>query len=314
MKKLSVVLPAYNEEKNIENTAKKLGERFKSENIDYELVFVDDGSKDNSWQILKELANSDRKVAAVHFSRNFGKEGAIFAGLKAASGDAVIVMDCDLQHPIDTAVEMFRLWENNDIDVVEAKKRSRGNESLLYKGFAKLFYKLLKSTANLDLNGASDFKLLSKEVVDCLLELPERVTFFRALSSWVGFKTETIYFDVASRTEGKTKWSKKSLFKFAINSITSFSNLPMQIVTFCGIFFFVFAVILGINTLFNYFTGYAEVGFSTVILLILITGGIIMFALGIFGFYLSKIYEEIKFRPRYIVSEKINVTEKHHER
>ena len=310
MKKLSVIIPAFNEEKNIETTARAVTYLLDKENIDFELIFVNDGSTDSSWEILKMLNKLDKRICAINFSRNFGKEGAIFAGLKEAKGDAIIVMDCDRQHPIETAVEMYRIWENNDIEIVEAKKKTRGKESLLYKGFAKMFYSILKSTSGLDLSGASDFKLLDRQVVDSLLEMPERVTFFRALSNWVGFKSEIVYFDVPKREEGKTKWSTKKLFKFAIDSITSFSNLPMHIVTFCGVFFFIFAVILAINTLFNYFSGTAEVGFSTVILLILITGSIIMLALGIFGYYLSKIYEEIKFRPRYIIKEKLNAKEK----
>ena len=310
MKKLSVIIPAFNEEKNIETTARAVTYLLDKENIDFELIFVNDGSTDSSWEILKMLNKLDKRICAINFSRNFGKEGAIFAGLKEAKGDAIIVMDCDRQHPIETAVEMYRIWENNDIEIVEAKKRTRGKESLLYKGFAKMFYSILKSTSGLDLSGASDFKLLDRQVVDSLLEMPERVTFFRALSNWVGFKSEIVYFDVPKREEGKTKWSTKKLFKFAIDSITSFSNLPMHIVTFCGVFFFIFAVILAINTLFNYFSGTAEVGFSTVILLILITGSIIMLALGIFGYYLSTIYEEIKFRPRYIIKEKLNAKEK----
>ena len=310
MQKLSVIIPAFNEEKNIEMTARAVTYLLDKENIDFELIFVNDGSTDSSWEILKMLNKLDKRICAINFSRNFGKEGAIFAGLKEAKGDAIIVMDCDRQHPIETAVEMYRIWENNDIEIVEAKKKTRGKESLLYKGFAKMFYSILKSTSGLDLSGASDFKLLDRQVVDSLLEMPERVTFFRALSNWVGFKSEIVYFDVPKREEGKTKWSTKKLFKFAIDSITSFSNLPMHIVTFCGVFFFIFAVILAINTLFNYFSGTAEVGFSTVILLILITGSIIMLALGIFGYYLSKIYEEIKFRPRYIIKEKLNAKEK----
>ena len=310
MKKLSVVIPTFNEEKNIEPTAKAVTYLLDKENIDFELIFVDDGSADSTWDKIKDFSKADKRICGVKFSRNFGKEGAIFAGLKVAKGDAVVVMDCDLQHPVETAVEMYRLWENNDIDIVEARKKTRGKESLLYKGFAKMFYGILKTTSGLDLSGASDFKLLDRAVVESLLEMPERVTFFRALSSWVGFNCETVYFDVKDRNEGKTKWSKKTLFKFAVDSITSFSNLPMHIVTFCGVFFFIFAVILAINTLFNYFSGTAEVGFSTVILLILITGSIIMLALGIFGYYLAKIYEEIKFRPRYIIREKINIREK----
>lgn len=309
MKTLSVVIPAYNEDANVENTANVLSQLLEKNGINYELVFVDDGSKDKTWDKLSELTHTHKGITAIKFSKNFGKEGAIFAGLKTAKGDACVVMDCDLQHPPETLIEMYNIWLNNDVDVVEARKSSRGKESLLYKIFAKSFYKLFQSSSGIDLKRASDFKLMDRKAVDALNEMPERLTFFRALSSWVGFKTEVIYFDVAPRKTGQSKWSFKKLFRFAIDSITSFTTLPMHIVTFFGALFSVFAVIMAINTLFNFFSGKALEGFSTVILLVLITGGIIMLSLGIIGYYLSKIYEEIKFRPRYIISQKLESKE-----
>lgn len=300
---LSIIIPAYNEEDNIANTIDVVSAIMQKNAIPFELVFVDDGSADKTWLKLCEMSAQHDFVTAVRFSRNFGKEGAIFAGLKAAAGDACVVMDCDLQHPPAVVVDMYKLWKYNDFDVVEARKSSRGKEGLLYKCFAKSFYKLLRSTSGLNLDGASDFKLMDRRVVDSLNEMPERLTFFRALSSWVGYKTTQIYFDVAPRANGTSKWSFRKLFAFAVNSITSFSNLPMQIVTFCGVLFFLFSIIMAINTLYNKLTGNSEAGFSTVILLLLITGSIIMFSLGIIGHYLSKIYEEIKYRPRYIIAD-----------
>lgn len=303
---LSFVIPAYNESGNIENTVKVIEKLMTDNEIGFEIVFIDDGSSDNTWNVLERSAKEKDFITALRFSRNFGKEGAIFAGLRAAKGDACVVMDCDLQHPPEVAVDMYRLWENNDFEVIEARKSSRGKESLLYKMFAGSFYKLLKSTSGIDLQGASDYKLMDRAVVDALNEMPERLTFFRALSSWVGYKTHTVYFDVAPREVGTSKWSFSKLFVFAINSITSFSNLPMQIVTLCGGMFFIFSLVMVVNTLYNKFTGISEEGFSTVILLLLIIGSIIMLSLGVIGHYLSKIYEEIKFRPRYIISHKID--------
>ncbi len=299
---LSVVIPAFNEQENIPVTAERMKEIL-SPITEYELIFVDDGSKDNTWQIIKELSEKDTSVKGLHFSRNFGKEGAIFAGLKAAGGDCVAVIDCDLQHPPELLPEMLDAW-NNGAEVVEAVKASRGKEGIIYKLFAKTFYRMMKNSANVDLDGASDYKLMDRKVVDALNDMPERLTFFRALSCWVGFRTEKIEFDVAPRNAGKTKWSFRKLFRYALSSITSFTNVPMQIITVSGILFFIFALILGIQTIVNFCSGNAADGFSTVILLILIVGSILMLGIGIIGYYLSKIYEEIKCRPRYIVSER----------
>lgn len=298
---LSVVIPAYNEQDNITAAAEKLSEIL-TPVTEYELIFVDDGSKDNTWKLISELSQNDSHIRGLRFSRNFGKEGAVFAGLKAAAGDCTAVIDCDLQHPPELLVKMLEAWKNG-AEVVEAVKASRGKEGLVYKLFAKSFYRMMKNSANVNLDGASDYKLMDRKVVDTLNSMPERLTFFRALSCWVGFKTERIEFNVAPRNAGKTKWSFKKLFKYALSSITSFTNLPMHIITVSGILFFLFAIVLGIQTLVNFCMGNAADGFSTVILLLLIIGSILMLGIGIIGYYLSKIYEEIKGRPRYIVAE-----------
>lgn len=298
---LSVIIPAYNEQENIEKTAETIYKILSENKIDCEIMFVDDGSRDKTWEIISRLSKENSSVRGLKFSRNFGKEGAIFAGLKACAGDAAVVIDCDLQHPPELIPEMVKLWENG-AEVVEAVKASRGKESLIYKIFAKSFYRLMKNSADVNLDRASDYKLMDRKVIDALNDMPERLTFFRALSSWVGFNTAQIEFNVAPRNAGTTKWNFKKLAKFAINNITSFTNLPLQIVTGMGVLFLVFALIFGIQTLVNYFNGVSAEGFSTVILLILITGSFLMLGLGVIGYYMAKIYEEIKFRPRYIVS------------
>ena len=302
---LSIIIPAYNEEENIENTASVISGIMKENGIDCEIIFVDDGSGDRTWELIDRLSRENGSVRGLKFSRNFGKEGAIFAGLKSCLGDCAAVIDCDLQHPPQLMVEMYRLWKQG-YQVVEAVKASRGREGLLYKFFAKCFYGLMKGSSNIDMKGASDYKLMDRQVVDALNDMPERITFFRALSSWVGFKTTKIEFNVAPRNAGKTKWSFKKLFKFAMSNLTSFTNVPMQMVTITGFIFFIAAAAIAIQTLVNFFSGNAQEGFSTVILLILLTGSLIMFALGIIGYYISKIYEEIKCRPRYIISYDTN--------
>ena len=288
----------------IKKAAETIGGILKKEKIDYEIVFVDDGSKDATWMEIENAGKEDEHVNGVHFSRNFGKESAMMAGLENAGGDCVVVMDCDLQHPPETIVEMYRLWQQG-YEVVEGVKRTRGKESMFHKMSAGLFYKMISKAVKIDMSHASDFKLLDRRAVEALLEMPERNAFFRALSSWIGFKTVSVEFDVHEREVGESKWSTKSLIRYAISNIVSFSSAPMMLVGFTGILGFLFAVILGIQTLVNYFSGNAVEGFTTVILLILIMGSFILMGMGVIGYYIAKIYEEVKCRPRYIISKKI---------
>lgn len=306
---LSVVVPAYNEEKMIEKSADAIGRVLSREQIDYEILYVDDGSSDSTWQQIEHVSQKDTHVNGVHFSRNFGKEAAMMAGLKSAGGDCVVVMDCDLQHPPETIVEMYELWKQG-YEVVEGVKRSRGKESAIHKACAGLFYKLISKAVKIDMSCASDFKLMDKRAVEALLEMPERNAFFRALSSWIGFRTTSVEFDVQERVEGESKWSTRSLVRYAVSNIVSFSAAPMHLVTCAGIIGFFLAIVLGIQTLVNYFSGRAVEGFTTVILLILIMGSFLLLGLGIIGYYISKIYEEVKCRPRYIVSKYVGTNMK----
>ena len=301
---LSVVIPAYNEEAMLDRTVSVLASVLEGEGISYELIFVDDGSRDKTWERIEQAASQNTNVHGIRFSRNFGKESAIFAGLASAEGECVAVMDCDLQHPPAVLVEMFRLWEQG-YEVVEAVKRSRGDETLLHRFSAGMFYHLMSKATKLDMSRASDFKLLDRKAVNALLSLPEKNAFFRALSSWIGFHTTSVEFDVQEREAGESKWSTKALIMYAISNITGFSAFPMQFVTGAGIAVFCFAVILSIHTLFRYCTGSAVEGFTTVILLILLIGSIIMISLGIIGYYLAKIYQEVQDRPRYLISRQI---------
>lgn len=295
---LSIIIPAYNEEENIENTASVISGIMKENSIDCEILFVDDGSGDRTWELIENLSRTNKSVRGLKFSRNFGKEGAVFAGLKRCKGDCAVVIDCDLQHPPALMVEMYGLWKQG-YQVVEAVKASRGKEGFLYKLFAKSFYGLMKSSSGINMQGASDYKLMDRQVVDALNELPERITFFRALSSWVGFKTTQIEFNVAPRNAGKSKWNFKKLFKFALSNLTSFTNAPLHLVTVMGIIFFIAAVVLGIIDIVGACSGVPQ---NWILPLLLLTGAVIMLALGVIGYYLSKIYEEIKDRPRYLVS------------
>lgn len=302
MKLLSIIIPSYNEEKNIPNTTKVLADLLEKEQIEYELIFISDGSKDATYEAILNENKKNPRIKGAQFSRNFGKEASIFAGLELACGDACIIMDCDLQHPPEVIPKMYRLWEEG-YDVVEGIKNSRGKEGFFHKLFANTFYGIMSRLMKMDMKSSSDFKLIDRKVVDVLLSLPEKNTFFRALTFWVGFSTTKVYYDVKERAFGTTKWSYKSLIKYAVNNLTSFSTLPLQIVTFMGVLSILLSVILGIQTLVKYFMGTSQEGFTTVILLILIVGGFIMISLGIIGHYLARIYEEVKGRPKYIIRD-----------
>ena len=299
---VSIVIPSYNEEENIERTASVLREIMEREGLDYELIFVDDGSRDATYPRILEQAEKNPRVRGVRFSRNFGKEASIFAGLNAVRGDCCVVIDCDLQHPPEIIPRMVSLWKEG-YEVVEGVKSRRGKEGLGYKLSAGLFYKVISKVTRIDMESSSDFKLLDRRVVDVLISLPEKSTFFRALSFWAGFRSTRVEFEVAERAAGTSKWSFSSLLRYATSNITSFTALPLQIVTITGIALIIASVILGIQTLVKYFTGHAIEGFTTVILLLLIIGGAIMLSLGIIGHYIGKIYDEVKGRPKYIVSE-----------
>lgn len=303
MSLLSVIIPSYNEEANIERTAETIGRVLSEAQIEYELLFVSDGSKDKTYELVCNLAQEDARIKGLQFSRNFGKEATIFAGMAYIKGDCCAVIDCDLQHPPETLVEMYRLWEDG-YDVIEGIKSNRGKEGIIHKMFVGIFYGIMSSLMKMDMNATSDFKLMDKKVVEVLLSLPEKNTFFRALTFWTGFKSTTVTFDVQERVAGKSKWSFKSLVKYAISNTTSFTTAPLQFVTFMGVLMIVFSVILGVQTLVRYFMGTAVEGFTTVILLLLVIGGCIMISLGIIGHYLSRIYEEVKGRPKYIVRDK----------
>ena len=298
---LSVILPSYNEEKMIAKATARMAEILQPEKIDYELLFIDDGSRDGTWAQINEAAEKDSHVVGVHFSRNFGKEAAMFAGLEQASGDCCVVIDCDLQHPPEKIVEMYRLWEQG-YEVVEGIKEDRGEESGLHKFAANSFYGLISKATGMDMSSSSDFKLLDRKVVDTLNSLPERNVFFRALSFWVGYKKTSVSYCVQERTEGVSKWSTKSLIKYALTNISSFSSAPLHIVTVLGFIMLAVAFVLGIIALVQKISGVALGGFTTVILLLLFSASVIMISLGIIGYYIARIYDEIKGRPRYIIS------------
>lgn len=299
---LSVIIPAYNEEAMIEKTASVIGGILADAAIPCELLFIDDGSKDKTWTKITAVSAINPVVRGVHFSRNFGKEAAIMAGLSESHGECCVVIDCDLQHPPEKIVEMYRLWEQG-YEIVEGQKSSRGTEGKLYTLAARAFYSAISAATGFDMSNASDFKLLDRKAVNVLINMRERNAFFRALSSWIGFKTTHIEFDVQDREAGESKWSTLTLTRYALSNISSFSTAPMQLVTVLGVIMLLISFVLGAVALVQKFYGQALEGFTTVILIQLFSSSIIMISLGIIGYYIAKIYEEIKGRPRYIIAD-----------
>ncbi len=303
MELLSVIIPSYNEEKNISLAAQRFAEVLSSAEIPYELIFVDDGSRDHTYALICDEAKKNPSIRGISFSRNFGKEAAIFAGLKEARGNACVVTDCDMQFPPEVIPRMVDCWKQG-YEVVEGKKATRGKERAAHGLCARLFYGLIGKAVGMDMNSSSDFKLLDRKVVDALNSLTEKDTFFRALSFWAGFRTATVEFEVAERVNGQSKWSIRSLIKYAVNNLTSFTTVPLRLVTILGGFLLICTLVLGVQTLVRFFMGTAVEGFTTVILLLLLIGGCIMVSLGIIGHYIARIYDEVKNRPRYIVAHR----------
>lgn len=299
---LSVVIPAYNEEEMVPQAARQIGKILTAAQIDHELLFVDDGSRDKTWERVEQAARENPAVRGVRFSRNFGKEAAIFAGLGSAVGDCVACIDCDLQHPPEKLVEMYRLWQEG-YEVIEGVKSDRGRESGLHRAAAKLFYALISRATKVDMSRASDFKLLDRKAVNVILTMREKRAFFRALSSWVGFRTTEVAYEVRERTAGASKWSTWSLMKYAVSNITAFTAMPLHIVTVLGVITLLTSLVLGVIALAQKIAGTALGGFTTVIILLLFLGSLIMISLGIIGYYVGNIYEEIKDRPRYVVAQ-----------
>lgn len=300
--KLSLLIPFYNEEEQIPLTLETVVPIMTSTGFDFEIILIDDGSRDQTWAVIEAASRQDQRLIGLRFSKNFGKEAAVCAALDKAEGDAVILMDGDLQHPPAHIPEMIRLWQQG-FEIVEGIKSSRGRESLAGKLNAALFYGLFRRFTGIDLRNASDFKLLDRRVVLEWRRLSEHDTFFRGLSAWLGFKRTTFSFDVAQRQAGSSKWSVFRLLALSLNAITGFTAVPLQFITFLGLIMLTGSFILAVQTLVNFFIGHADTGFTTVILLLLLIGGSIMISLGLIGIYIARIFTEVKGRPRYIIAQ-----------
>lgn len=302
---IDIIVPCYNEEDVLRlyfQETSKIIDNITDYNWQY--IFVDDGSRDKTLSILRELATKNANVKYISFSKNFGKEAAMYAGLNHSTGDYVIIMDADLQHPPALIPDMLKAI-NEGYDCCAAKRTDRKGEAPIRSFFAKMFYRLNRRMTNIDLvQGAVDFRIMTRQMVDAVLDLSERQRFSKGIFMWVGFNTKWIPYENVERPLGTTKWSFWSLFKYAILGITSFSITPLRMVTAMGFFISAFAFIYIIITLVQTFLFGIDVqGYVTTLCAILFLGGIVELSIGVLGEYIANIYMEVKNRPIYILKD-----------
>jgi polyisoprenyl-phosphate glycosyltransferase len=300
---LSIIIPVRNESDQLAQNLSLIHTEASKAGVPLEIIVIDDGSTDATWKTLEGLTQQIPQLKALRLSRNFGKEAAICAGLAYSQGQACIVIDSDLQHPPEVIPEMVRLWRDEKWDIVEGIKKTRGAEPLVNRIGARFFYRTLSGLSGYDLYGSSDYKLLDRKVVEAWLDMRERNTFFRGMINWLGFRRTQITFSVPQRRLTASRWSFFGLFRLAVVGITAFTSLPLQAVTVLGGLFLLCAILFSVYALVMYFTGLALAGFTTVIILELTIGGLLMISLGIIGTYIAQIYQEVKYRPRYVVAE-----------
>ncbi|HFI0105987.1 TPA: glycosyltransferase family 2 protein [Streptococcus suis] len=304
---ISVIVPCYNEEEAIpyfyeamETVRNEMGDRF-------EYIFVNDGSKDGTLKVLRQLSSQDQAVRYLSFSRNFGKEAALYAGLQAATGDLVTVMDVDLQDPPEMLIEMKAMLDTNaDLDCVGTRRVSRDGEPPIRSFFAKLFYKLMNKISQVEVvDGARDFRLMRRHMVDAILSVSEYNRFSKGIFAWVGFETEYLPYKNVERVAGETSWSFWKLLSYSIEGIINFSDTPLNIASYTGFFTFLLSLVLMVFVVFKTLVfGDPTIGWPSTICIILFLGGLQLMTIGILGKYLAKVFLETKKRPVYIVKEK----------
>ena len=307
MKKISIIIPCYNEEQSIPYFYEEIIKIAKNIKYDFEFIFVNDGSKDNTISIIKKYSKKDKRVKYINFSRNFGKEAAMYAGLEYSSGDFVAIMDADLQDPPSLLPEMIDVLENkeNDYDCVGTRRVTRKGEPPIRSFFARMFYKIINKISKVEMvDGARDYRLMSRQMVNAILELKEYNRYSKGLFQFVGFNTKWLEYENIERVAGETKWSFWKLFIYALEGILAFSTVPLAISSITGIIFcliaFILILVIIIKTL---IFGDPTSGWPSLVCIIFFVSGIQLFCLGIIGQYLSKTYLETKKRPIYILKE-----------
>ncbi|MBI4891580.1 MAG: glycosyltransferase family 2 protein [Acidobacteria bacterium] len=302
---VTAIVPAFNEENNIDACAEAICTALESASAGFELIFIDDGSSDATWQRIEACHRRDDRIKGLRLSRNFGKEAAILAGMESAKGQAILTLDADLQHPPGLIPEMIKVWRAGGVHIVDAVKRNRGGEPLLRRLSSRIYNRLALAVTGVELENSSDFKLLDRDVAFALLGMSERRRFYRGMSKWTGFSRASVEFDVPSRTAGNSKWTTRGLAWMAWETIVSYSAAPLRIIHVASVSFLVLAVALSIRAMQLWLTGRAVSGFTTVILLILILGGLLLFCLAIIAEYIMAIYDEVKQRPHYLLRDRI---------
>ena len=306
MEKLTLIVPCYNEEEALPyfyDEVCRVGKEL--ENYEIELLFVNDGSKDNTLNVIKGFAEKDDRVKYVSFSRNFGKEGAMYAGFCNASGDLVAVMDADMQDPPSLLPKMLQLIESGEYDSVATRRVTRKGEPKIRSFFARMFYKIMGKISDADIvDGARDFRLMKRKMVDAIVAMGETNRFSKGIFGWIGFKTYWLEYENVERVAGETKWSFWKLFKYSLEGITNFSDAPLKIASWSGIAFTFMSVVAMLFVFIRALVfGDRVAGWPSTICIVLFIGGIQLFCLGIMGQYVSKIFRETKKRPVYIVAE-----------
>ncbi len=312
MKKISVVIPMYYEEEvanECYNRTKKVLNGLES--YDHEIIFVNDGSKDKTLQILKEIATNDEKAKVISFSRNFGHQAAVTAGLKFVTGDCILIIDSDMQDPPELLVDMLKLWEDGN-EVIYAKRKTRKGESKFKLMTAKMFYKVLNNLSDVEIpKDTGDFRLVDRKVVDVINSMPEHNKFLRGLFSWVGFKQEPIEYERQERFAGKTKYPLKKMLKLASDGIISFSTKPLKIIGGIGIASIFISFILLIYAILSYIFKWNNLasGWTSLMVAITFFAGVQLVSIWMISEYIARIYDDTKQRPEYIINEKINIKE-----
>lgn len=308
MSLLTVIVPCYNEEEALPFLYDALCDvRSKMSDRDFEFIFVNDGSKDNTAKVIKELASKDEDVRYVLFSRNFGKESAMYAGLEKAKGEYIAIMDADMQDPPALIPEMAAILDKDEADIVAARRVTRKGEPPIRSFFARCFYKLINKMTEVEIaDGARDFRLMKRPVVDAILKMTERFRFSKGIFAWVGFRTKWLEHENVERVAGETKWSFFKLFKYAVTGIVSFTTAPLRFATYFGfsMSFLAFAYMI-YRIIRSIIARTYEIapGYSSLVCIILLLGGLILMALGVLGEYIATIFQEVKQRPIYIVAE-----------
>lgn len=306
MEKISIVIPCYYEEKSIPCFYEEIDKISKQmKDVEFEFIFVNDGSKDRSLSIIKSYSSYDSRVRYISFSRNFGKEAALYAGLEYSTGEYVAVMDADLQDPPELLIDMYNMIKNEDCDCVAARRKDRKGEPPIRSFFAKCFYKIINKISNTDIaDGARDFRLMKRSMVNAILKMKEYSRFSKGIFGWVGFDIKWISYENVERIAGETKWSFWKLFIYSIEGILAFSTMPLLISSFIGIFLFIVSLIMiGIIIFKTLIYGDAVDGWPSLVCIICFLSGIQLFCIGIVGQYLAKAFIEVKNRPIYIVKE-----------